>query len=307
MFAGVSGKMKEKTLRLAAAVCLAVSAALLSICINQAIRLSRLEKTAAAETSKLEQAQSQIGELKKELAEKEKPGGNVPTAAARKFSYDAKKVQGSGPKIAYLTFDDGPTKNTPLLLSTLKSLNVRATFFVVGVNCQKFPDAVRQEASAGHAVGIHSWTHQYSYIYASMTDFMQDFNRLRNYVTQQLGREPDICRFPGGTNNTVSLRYGRDHIMRQVVRQVESMNIRPIDWNVSPEDAVERVPSSGTIVRRVIRQTGGQHRPVILLHDLSRSTNTVNAVPQIVRSLRVEGYSFGILTAETQAVMFEPS
>lgn len=288
-------------------MCLAVSVALLSICINQAIRLSGLEKTAAEEMSKLEQAQSQIGELKKKLAEKEKLGGNVPTAAARRFPYDARKVQGSGPKIAYLTFDDGPTKNTPLLLRTLKSLNVRATFFVVGVNCRKFPDAVRQEASAGHAVGIHSWTHQYSYIYANTTNFMRDFNRLREYLAQQLGREPDICRFPGGTNNTVSLQYGKDHIMRQAVRQVESMNIRPIDWNVSPEDAMERVPSSGVIIRRVIQQTGSQHQPVILLHDLSRSTNTIHAVPQIVRSLRAKGYSFGILTAKTQAVLFEPS
>lgn len=212
-----------------------------------------------------------------------------------------------GDKIAYLTFDDGPSQNTPLLLQTLQKANVRATFFVVGTNCLRYPNEVKEEMSAGNKVGIHSWTHEYSYIYSSSANFMQDFNRLRVYLTQQLGTAPDICRFPGGTNNTVSLQYNKNHIMQQIVRQVESMNIRPIDWNVSAEDAEIPVPSSSLIVNRIMHQIGNDSQPVILMHDSGNHTSTIYAVPEIVRQLKLRGYSFGTLSAATQAVMFPPS
>ena len=301
--------MKYKTLRLVAIVSLALSIVFFGGCIIQTIRLAKLEKSASADASDIKRMQSQIDELKKKLEEKEKQSNSssAPAAAPQKFPYDAEKIQKNGPKVAYLTFDDGPSKNTPLLLKTLKNLNVHATFFVIGLNCQKYPDAIKQEAAEGHAIGIHSWTHKYSYIYANMTNFMQDFNQLNEYLTKQLGTAPNICRFPGGTNNTVSLFYNKDHIMKQIVQKVESMNVRPIDWNASANDAVSKVPTSKLIARRVVNQIGNQHQPVILLHDMGRSTNTINAIPLIVKKLRAQGYSFGILMAKTQAVMFQPS
>ena len=296
--------MKYKTLRWAAVVSLALLLVSFGGCMVQTARLTGLEKSVAADEAKIRQMQAQIDKLKQEVKEKEKLRA---AAVSRKFSYDAAQVQKSGPKIAYLTFDDGPSQNTALLLKTLKGLDVRATFFVVGTNCLKYPDAVKQEAAAGHAVGIHSWTHQYSYIYANLTNFMQDFYQLKQYLTQQLGTAPDICRFPGGTNNTVSLRYNKNHIMKQIVGQVEAADVRPIDWNASVEDAVKQKSTSNQMARRVIQQIGSQHRPVILMHDIGRNTRTIGALPQMVRQLRAEGFSFGILTAKTPAIMFPPS
>lgn len=304
---GIEGNMKDKTLRLITVISLALMLTAFGGCVAQTLRLNKMGKSAAElrtrcsqDSSKIDRMQSELNELK----ELKKKGGSRP--AARKFSYDP-KIQKTGPKIAYLTFDDGPSRNTPLLLKTLKAANVHATFFVIGVNCKTYPDAVKQEAGQGHVVGIHSWTHKYSYIYANMTNFMQDFNELRTYLTQQLGTAPDICRFPGGTNNTVSLHYNKNHIMRQAVAEVEAMGIRPIDWTVSAGDAEKRIPSSSQMVRRVISEVGDTHQPVILMHDWGGRTNTIQALPLMIRELKAKGYSFGTLSSRSQVILFRPT
>ncbi|ADU27996.1 polysaccharide deacetylase family protein [Ethanoligenens harbinense] len=211
-----------------------------------------------------------------------------------------------GTKIAYLTFDDGPSKNTSQLLQALKQSNVKATFFVIGLNCQQYPDAVKNEAAGGHVVGIHSWTHKYEYIYANMDNFKQDFMQLHDYLTQQLGSEPTICRFPGGTNNTVSKKYTKEPIMQEAVNWVEGMDIRPIDWDADAGDAETPIPTKDQIVQRVLREIGHKTNPVILMHDFGNRTSTIEAVPLIVQQLQAQGYTFGTLSAATPATLFKP-
>ena len=72
-------------------------------------------------------------------------------------------------KIVYLTFDDGPGEYTSKLLDILSKYNVKATFFTVGSG---HPDLLKAEADAGHSIGIHSATHDYSKIYASEDAFL---------------------------------------------------------------------------------------------------------------------------------------
>jgi peptidoglycan/xylan/chitin deacetylase (PgdA/CDA1 family) len=60
----------------------------------------------------------------------------------------------------YLTFDDGPhPQHTPRLLEQLRTWQLKATFFVVGQEAQRFPSIVRQIVADGHAIGTHSWRH----------------------------------------------------------------------------------------------------------------------------------------------------
>ena len=71
-------------------------------------------------------------------------------------------------KVICLTFDDGPTDSTtPKVLDILDAFGVRATFFLIGRQISGREDIVRRTAAAGHAVGIHTYSHVYREIYAS--------------------------------------------------------------------------------------------------------------------------------------------
>ncbi len=76
-----------------------------------------------------------------------------------------------GSKVCYLTFDDGPSDNTLLILDILERYNVKATFFVIGASKTEYLPLI---AEKGHSIGIHSWTHNYS-IYRSVDSFFADF------------------------------------------------------------------------------------------------------------------------------------
>lgn len=104
-------------------------------------------------------------------------------------------------KYVYLTFDDGPSENTPALLEVLGKNNVKATFFVVyNSNKQYYQDIV----CAGHAIGLHSYTHDYAKIYQSEDAYFADLQQLSDYVKDACGVESKLLRFPGGSSNTVS-------------------------------------------------------------------------------------------------------
>lgn len=212
------------------------------------------------------------------------PPENVPTEA-----------QNPKQKIAYLTFDDGPSGMTPQLLRTLADCKVKATFFVVGLQAEAFPDALKQIAQQGHTIGVHSWTHKYPYIYKNTQNFLQDFNQLKDYIYHQTGIMPNICRFPGGTNNTVFRHYNSGPIMSDIVGLVHGMGFEYYDWNVSSGEASSVPPSKDLIVKRVVSQCKNKNTAVILFHD-TENKGYVAAVPEIVAQLRAMGFDFETLS-----------
>lgn len=253
----------------------------------------------------LSHAQGQVTRTNAELKTLTQKYNDASSRLALKNSFSSTSAAG-GPKIAYLTFDDGPSKNTTMLLQALQQANAKATFFVIGKNCLEFPDAVKNEQAAGHVVGIHSWTHEYPYIYANLDNFKQDYTQLRDYLTQQLGAAPTICRFPGGTNNTVSKKYTKVPIMQEAVDWVESEGIRPIDWDADAGDAEVPIPTKDQIVQRVMKEIGTKTNPVILMHDFGNRTSTVEAIPLIAQELKAKGYTLSTLSASTPVTIFKP-
>lgn len=287
--------MKRSISRILFVVSIALAAVFCAASIVQTVRLSDTEKQLSIvrkEASRVGQLQSKLDDLTKKY---------------NKILNSGTAYKETNTKIAYLTFDDGPSKNTPLLLQTLQSLNVKATFFVIGLNCQRFPNEVKAEAAAGNVVGIHSWTHNYPYIYANMNNFKQDFNELRDYLTQQMGTAPTICRFPGGTNNTVFRKYTKEAIMQEAVQFAQSQGVRPIDWDADAGDAEIPIPTKDQIVQRITKEIGHKTRPIILMHDFGNRTSTIEAIPAIVQALKAQGYSFSTLADnDTFATMFKP-
>ena len=76
----------------------------------------------------------------------------------------------------YFTFDDGPSEQTEEILDVLKQYNVKATFFVVGRTDERSKELYRRIVDEGHAIGLHSYSHKYSDLYASKEAFPLLYN-----------------------------------------------------------------------------------------------------------------------------------
>ena len=193
-----------------------------------------------------------------------------------------------------LTFDDGPSKTTPEVLDALNAAGVKATFFVVatGYN-EKYLPLLTQAAAAGHQIALHSASHEYSDIYRSSAAYWKDIALLKQRIAPYVDAESiRYLRFPGGSTNTVSRRYGGKGLMPQLKTEVEQRGWQWVDWNVCAEDAVGGHPSADTIYRNVVRETGEQTHCVVLMHDSATTHTTAEALPDIIRWYADNGYTF---------------
>lgn len=192
----------------------------------------------------------------------------------------------SGSKIIYLTFDDGPSGYTAQLLDVLKKYNVKATFFVTGAGSD---DILRREYSEGHSIGLHTFSHGYAYIYSSVDNFFADLYKVQNRVENATGLKSYLMRFPGGSSNTVSMKYdGGSRIMSRLTRQVGEAGFAYFDWNISSGDA-GGASTAGQVSANVIRGLGGGSY-VVLQHDTKGFS--VAAVESIIQYGLANGYTF---------------
>ena len=193
-----------------------------------------------------------------------------------------------------LTFDDGPSKTTPAVLDALNAAGVKATFFVVatGYNEKHLP-LIADAAAAGHQIALHSASHEYSDIYQSAAAYWQDIELLKERISPYVNTASlHYLRFPGGSTNTVSRRYGGRGVMAELKQQCAEKGYAYVDWNVCAEDAVGGKPSTGTIYRNVVRETGEQTQCIVLMHDSATTRTTAEALPDIIQWYRDQGFTF---------------
>ena len=193
-----------------------------------------------------------------------------------------------------LTFDDGPSKTTPDVLAALNVAGVKATFFVVatGYN-EKYLPLIAEAAAAGHQIAFHSASHEYSDIYQSPDAYWEDIALLQERISPYILTDGiHYLRFPGGSTNTVSRRYGGKGIMSELKAQAEEKGYTYVDWNVCAEDAVGGKPSAGTIYRNVVRETGEQTQCIVLMHDSATTRTTAEALPDIIQWYKDQGFAF---------------
>ena len=193
-----------------------------------------------------------------------------------------------------LTFDDGPSRTTPAVLTALDAAGVHGTFFVVatGYN-EKYLPLLTEAAAAGHQIALHSASHEYSDIYQSSNAYWADIALLKERIAPYVDAESiRYLRFPGGSTNTVSRRYGGRELMKQLKSEVEQKGWQWVDWNVCAEDAVGGHPSADTIYRNVVHETGEQTHCVVLMHDSASTRTTAEALPDIIQWYADNGYTF---------------
>ncbi|RAV19061.1 polysaccharide deacetylase family protein [Paenibacillus contaminans] len=200
-----------------------------------------------------------------------------------------------GGKMAYLTFDDGPSIHTRKILDILRQNGVKATFFVIGSRSEESIRSYRAIVADGHALGNHTYTHDYRTVYSSVEAYKKDTERLNDLLEETVGFRPKLIRFPGGSNNRLSHKSGGGGIMKRIAAEMTRNGYRYVDWNVSSTDAALPVQKRAEIVKAVLQGSGGKREIIVLMHDIAKKTTTVEALSEIIAGLRAQGYQFGVL------------
>ncbi|MDP4143752.1 MAG: polysaccharide deacetylase family protein [Bacillota bacterium] len=193
-------------------------------------------------------------------------------------------------KIAFLTFDDGPCLNNTLkILNILNENNIKATFFVVGKQIEKFPVITNKMVEKEMSVMPHSYSHEYKKIYKSIEAYKEDLERCCSVIENITGQKSGVyVRVPGGANN----RYCNKAVIEAIRETIREKDMFCVDWNVSGGDAVAGKIPAKIIKDNVLSQCEGKKIAVILLHDAYYKDSTVEALPDIIRGLKEEGYKF---------------
>lgn len=205
-------------------------------------------------------------------------------------SATAKDQTAVAPKIAYLTFDDGPSELTPKVLDILKEYDVKATFFLIGEEITpEREDIVRRIVEEGHTIGLHTYTHDYTELYRSVDSFLSDYEKVFLRIYEVTGIKPTIFRFPGGSRN---IHAGK--ICSEIAVEMERRGFCYYDWNVSAEDSVG-TPTAYSIRTNIFKDVYRYNEPVLLMHDSLANKLTVTMLPEIIKALKESGYSFDTL------------
>ena len=173
-----------------------------------------------------------------------------------------------------LTFDDGPdASNTEQILKSLKSVNGRATFFLVGSRIEGEEDIIQQEFNAGHEIGNHSWDHQYA---SNISEKKQraEMNKTNDAIKKVIGEYPTVFRCPGGITSKV---YETENINPIILWSIDTL-----DWSTKSSQATFNA------IKRVFKKGQNLDGDIVLMHDIQDSTP--KAVANIVKYLDKKGY-----------------
>lgn len=174
-----------------------------------------------------------------------------------------------------MTFDDGPhPQNTPRLLDMLRARNIKATFYVIGGNVDRYPQIVRRTVSEGHEIGNHTYTHR-KLTSLSDSEVRRELSRTRDAIARASGVQPRTLRPPYGALN-----------QNQRVMIYNEFRYPTILWSVDPNDW--RRPGVSVVTSRIL--SGANNGAIILAHDLH--STTVDAMPATLDGLLRKGFKF---------------
>lgn len=213
--------------------------------------------------------------------------------------YDRRNGDTSGfaKKIVHLTFDDGPSDLTPQVLDLLDSYNAKATFFVVYKEDKKYTDYLSEIVARGHTLALHSYSHNYKKIYASVDAFLDDYDKVNQWVYEATGQHPTLYRFPGGSNN------GSKSVTREIKKEMARRGYLYYDWNVSSGDGSNLITTEN-IIDNICLNVKHFEFPVVLMHDGPGKNATLKALPTVLENLKEQGYTFEALDETMEPVRF---
>ena len=199
-------------------------------------------------------------------------------------------IYDSEEKVAFLTFDDGPSSNvTPKILDVLKKEDIKATFFVLGTMVKANPGVLRREREEGHYIANHSYSHVYSKVYANKNKPLEEYNKTNKLIQEALGDsnyQSNIFRFPGGS---VGGYY--DKLKQKAKKKFQEKGISYLDWNCLTNDS-DGAETKQAIMQNLKATSKGKKSLVILMHDAPNKDLTAKTLPDVIKYLKEQGYSF---------------
>jgi peptidoglycan/xylan/chitin deacetylase (PgdA/CDA1 family) len=174
-----------------------------------------------------------------------------------------------------LTFDDGPDPDrTPALLDTLRMLDVRATFFLVGRAVDAHPELAARIVREGHEIGNHTYSHRYLPL-ARSRSVERELRATDRAVARAAGVVPRVARPPWGGRSPRNVR-----VFQRLRKRLVLWDVNSFDWKGKPATEVaERV---------LARARPGS---IILMHEArAGGETTIEAVRMLVPALRARGF-----------------
>lgn len=242
---------------------------------------------------KSKQYANQIIQFQKEQEElerqKEERQAKIPKLT-EEGKENLKNIYHSETKKAYLTFDDGPSRNTKDILDILKQNDIKATFFVLGSQVEIFPETTNRIYNEGHFIANHGYSHKYSSIYQTPEKILNEYNQCNSIVANTINvpeYNSHLFRFPGGL---VGGKYAE--VKKQAVPLLEQNNILYIDWNCLTGDSEKTNPTEEYLMNNLQNTSQGKNILVILMHDSQAKRITVDFLPKVIEYLKQQGYEF---------------
>ncbi len=178
-----------------------------------------------------------------------------------------------------LTFDDGPTEFTPKFLDLLKENQIKATFFCIGKQIEKYPETFQRIITEGHTIGNHTFSHSDTTGFLSASKMAEEIEKCDEIILKTENIKTDLYRPPFGVTNP------------NIAKAIKKTHKVSIGWNVRSLDTVTK--DEKKIYRNVIRNL--KNGSIILLHDTSEKTYHV--LENLLLFLKDKEYS--VFTVDT--------
>ena len=188
-------------------------------------------------------------------------------------NYFIKSINKGKRKSVALTFDDGPhPERTPRILDILREKNVKATFFVIGKNAEKYPDLLRRIDEEGHHIANHSYSHSYLIAFFSGSRLTKDLARCNDVIFQTIGKTPTLFRPPFGVTNPLYKRALADN------------GLLSVGWSLRSLDT--QAKSRYQLIDKIISNL--KKGDIVLLHD--HPSVTADALEDIIEHINTKRF-----------------
>ena len=181
-------------------------------------------------------------------------------------------------KFVYITFDDGPTLNTPEIIKTLDRYNAKATFFILEERIVMYPEFTKDILRSKNAVGLHGISHSEE-IYSSVESPLKEMEKTNKSLENLTGVRTKLVRVPFGSGYRLT---------KEQAEKLLDAGYIIWDWNVDPRDSVGKIIPEKVMenLKRDLEKC--KSTPVILFHDRK---STLNLLPEVLEYLSGEGYT----------------
>ena len=196
--------------------------------------------------------------------------------------------------VVYLTFDDGPGKYTDQVLDILKEEEIKATFFVLGIQVERHPLFTQRIVDDGHSLGNHTYDHEYKKIYKSFDTFANQVIDTNRIIYELTGEKVTLFRAPGGSINNLDEGY---------FTALHEAGFKVFDWNIDSKDSqVRGIKKEGIL--SIIKESHLFDPAIVLLHDTNSHEQSMLALKEIIAYYKDQNYQFAAITEQTDPYTF---